>query len=57
MSDKIIPTTSAPAAWLHALAEGEADLANGRGSPLPEARARLVALIDEVETEPLTFPS
>jgi len=45
------PAQPAPPEWLNALAEGQADLAAGDGSPLPEARARLAAVQEALKAE------
>ncbi|MEJ0045149.1 MAG: hypothetical protein WDN04_02665 [Rhodospirillales bacterium] len=45
------PARPAPPEWLEALAEGQADLAAGDGSPLAEARARLAAVQDKLKAE------
>jgi hypothetical protein len=39
-----------PQEWLDALARSEADLAAGRTAPWSEARARLLAILDETES-------
>jgi hypothetical protein len=36
-----------PREWLDALAEAEADRVAGRATPWPEARARLLRLLDD----------
>jgi hypothetical protein len=48
MSDDTVQTP--PQEWLDTLNEGLADIAAGRGSPWPEARARLAALQDALKT-------
>jgi hypothetical protein len=40
-----------PPEWLKALAEGQANIAAGDGSPLPEARARLAAVQEALKAE------
>ena len=50
--DTPVPTQQPAPQWLlDALAEGEADIAAGRTSPWPEVRARLVALIEQLDAE------
>jgi hypothetical protein len=46
-----------PHAWLEALAEGEADLNEGRTVPWDEARARFVAMLSEMEVERARDPT
>jgi predicted transcriptional regulator len=41
-----------PQEWLDALARGEADIAAGRIVPWSEARARLLAILDDSEADP-----
>jgi hypothetical protein len=53
MADHPDPTErTAPQEWLDALARSEADVAAGRTVPWTEARARLLAIMDETEIEP-----
>jgi hypothetical protein len=47
--DKLLPEP--PAELLATLAASEADIAAGRISPWPEARARMIAMIDKLQDE------
>ena len=51
MDDPNLPARQAPQWPLDMLEESRADVAAGRTSPWPEARARLVALIEQLEAE------
>jgi hypothetical protein len=52
MADYPPTTEQPPQDWLDALASADADLAAGRTVPWAEARARLLANLDDSATEP-----
>ena len=58
MADRPPPTDKAPPQeWLDTLARSEADLAAGRTVPWSEARARLLANLDDIGAEPTDQPA